>query len=209
MEKVEPTELDKELLEKGVKDRKAYRDKMVEYRALWLEDTTNDYTLFLYLASIMDYIEYHNKGCLTELGMLSLKIDISPYIHSIQTGEPKLTQKNLVRLCLNIVNSYAVSVLCNGMIEFGKTDSNFYTINDFPSAMLVDKDFDTISSKLEYIIPKLKQFLDNYAKLIEGKYIKVFNEEKNKGFVKPIFDVDTIRIRSKLPSNLSDAIECK
>jgi len=207
-EKVEPTETDKGITARAEEERKSYRDKVVEQRLLWIADTTNDYTLFLYMASILDYIEWHNKGCLTELGIASLKIDISSYIHSIKTGEPKLTQKNLVRLLLNIINSYAVSYLFQGMVEFSRESKIFFEMNDFPTAIIDDKDFDVISAKLDEIIPKLKEFVEGWSKALEGKYIKIFNEERKKGFVKPLFQEERIRI-GKIPSSLLEAKECK
>jgi uncharacterized membrane protein YwzB len=208
IEKVEPTETDKGITARAEAERKLYKDKLVEQRSLWIADTTNDYTLFIYMASLLDYIEWHNGGCLTELGLSSLKIDISPYIHSIKTGEPKLTQKNLLRLLLNILNSYAVSVLFQGMIEFSKETATFFEMNDFPTAIIDDKDFEVISAKLDEIIPKLKEFLDGWTKSLDAKYVKAFNEEKNKGFKKPLFQEERIRI-GKLPSSLAEAKECK
>jgi hypothetical protein len=208
IEKVEPTETDKGLTARAEEEKKTFKDKVIEQRAIWIEDTTNDYALFLYMASILNYIEWHNKGCLTELGIASLKIDISSYIHSIKTGEPKLTQKNLVRLLLNIMNSYAVSYLFQGMIEFSRENKIFFEMNEFPTAVIEDKDFDVISSKLDEIIPKLKEFVEGWSKALEGKYIKIFNEERRKGFIKPLFQEEHIKI-GKLPSSLAEAKECK
>lgn len=208
IEKVEPTEIDKSILETANANKEDYKNKMIACRALWLENETNDYPFFLYIASIMDFIEYHNKGCLTELGTASLKVDISGFINSIMT-EQKLTQKELVRFLLNILNSYAVSVLCKGMIEFAKSEPKFFEVNEFPNYMIENNDFEKISLKLESIIPALKKALDLYTPSVQGKYIKVFNEEKVKGFVKPIFEFDGVKIRSGLPNNLANAKEMK
>ena len=101
------TELDTEKLEKANLVKEKFITDMVKYKTIWNENETNDYPFFLYIASIMNFIEYHNGGCLTENGFKSLEIDISPYIHQLQTGEPKLSQKDLVRLLLNLMNSYA------------------------------------------------------------------------------------------------------
>lgn len=207
-EKVEPTDADKAILENANASKEEFKNKMIACRALWLEDETNDYPFFLYIASIMDFIEYHNKGCLTELGTSSLKVDISGFINSIM-NQQKITQKELVRFLLNIMNSYAVSVLCKGMIEFSKEEPKFFEINEFPNFMVENKDFEKISLKLETIIPALKRALDTYTPSVEGKYIKIFNEEKIKGFVKPIFEFDGVKIRSGLPNNLATARECK
>lgn len=208
IEKVEPTEIDKSILETANADKEDYKNKMIACRALWLENETNDYPFFLYIASIMDFIEYHNKGCLTELGTASLKVDISGFINSIMT-EQKLTQKELVRFLLNILNSYAISVLCKGMIEFAKSEPKFFEVNEFPNYMIENNDFEKISLKLESIIPALKKALDLYTPSVQGKYIKIFNEEKVKGFVKPIFEFDGVKIRSGLPNNLANAKEMK
>lgn len=206
VEKVEPTEADKKLTEEALANKEVFRSKMLEYGALWKLDETNDYPFFLYLGSIMDFIEYHNKGCLTELGTASLKVDISSFI-SCLSNQQKVSQKELVRFLLNIINSYAVSVLCKGMIEYSKEEPKFFETNDFP-AFMVD-DFEKINLKLETIIPTLKKALDNYTKSIDGKYIKIFNEEKIKGFVKPLFEFDGVKVKSRMPANLVNAKEMK
>ena len=102
-DKVEPTEADKKLTETADALKEEFKSKMLEYRAIWLEDETNDYPFFIYIASIMNFIEYHNKGCLTELGMLSLKVDISGVINSLMNSQ-KITQKELIKFLLNILN---------------------------------------------------------------------------------------------------------
>ena len=206
IEKVEPTDADRKLTEEALADKEVFRSKMLEYGALWKLDETNDYPFFLYLGSIMDFIEYHNKGCLTELGRASLKVDISSFI-SCLTNQQKVTQKELVRFLLNILNSYAVSILCKGMIEFSKEEPKFFEINDFPAFMVVD--FEKINLKLETIIPALKKALDEYTKSIDGKYVKIFNEEKVKGFVKPLFEFDGVKVKSRTPANLVNAMEMK
>jgi hypothetical protein len=205
----EPTELDRELIEKANAKKQDFITEMIKYRAIYLEDETNDYPLFLYVASIMNFVEYHNGGCLTEWGMKSLTLDISPYIRQLQTGDPKLEQKDLVRLLLNLLNSYASSVLTKGLFEFSREEpEKFFELNEFPSA--IREDFVKLESKLEELIPKLKQVLDVYTPSLEGRYKKVFNEEKTKGFFKPIFDPNAVKIKTnRFPSDLSNARECK
>ena len=207
-EKVEPTDADNKLTETALADKEQYKSQMLEYRALWKQDETNDYPFFLFIASVLNFIEYHNKGCLTELGMLSLKVDISGFINNLMNNQ-KVTQKELVKFLLNILNSYAVCILCKGMIEFSKEEPKFFEINDFPDFMVENKDFEKISLKLDTIIPALKKALDTYTTSVEGKYIKIFNEEKVKGFVKPIFEFDGVKIRSGIPNNIANARECK
>jgi hypothetical protein len=208
-DKVNPTELDNEMLEKANAKKEQFFTDMLKYRCIMEEDKTNDYPFFLYIASIMNYVEYHNGGCLTEWGMKSLGIDISPFIYKLQTGEPKLSQKDLVRLLLNLLFSYASSVLTLGLIEFRIEDPvKFQELNKFPN--VVEEDFDMLKERLGIIIPKLRQVLDTYSPMIEGKYKRVFLEEKTKGFIKPIFDPNALKIQTKsFPTNLENARECK
>jgi len=208
-EKVETTDLDRELIEKANEYKERFMSDMVKYREIYLEDETNDYPFFLYLASIMNFAEYHHNGCLTEWGMKSLELDISPYIRQIQTGEPKLSQKDLVRFLLNLLNSYASSFLAKGLFEFSKEEPKaFFLLNDFPT--LVREDFEKLNEKAEKVIPKLKQVLDTYTPMLEGKYKKVFLEEKTKGFYKPIFDPNALKITTnRFPTELANARECK
>ena len=110
------TELDKELLEKANAKKEKYITDMVKYREIYSQDETNDFPFFLYLASMMNFVEYHNGGCLTEWGMKSLELDISPYIAQIQSGNPKLEQKDLVKFLLNLLNSYATAFLAKGLM---------------------------------------------------------------------------------------------
>ena len=203
------TELDTEILEKANLVKEKFITDMVKYKTIWNENETNDYPFFLYIASIMNFIEYHNGGCLTENGFKSLEIDISPYIHQLQTGEPKLSQKDLVRLLLNLMNSYASTYLVVGLFEFCKEDPDkFFELNSFPTS--IKDDFDKLSEKAKIIMPKLKSVLDLYSTSLEGKYKTIFLQEKTKGFIKPIFDPNALKISSnKFPTNLAEARECK
>lgn len=202
------TELDKELLEKANNKKEFFLTELIKYKALTDADSTNDYPFFLYLASIMNFVEYHNGGCLTELGMKSLELDISPYISQLQT-ESHLGQKNLVRFLLNILNCYAISVLVKGLFEFAKEEHDkFFTTNQFPSA--IRDDFETLEIRTSNILVKLKTILDTYSPLLEGKYKTIFMQEKTKGFIKPIFEASAIKINSgQFPTNLANAKECK
>jgi len=204
-----PTELDNEMLEKANAKKEQFISDMVKYRHIYLEDERNDYPFFLYIGSIMNFVEFHNGGCLTEWGMKSLELDISPYINQIQTGEPKLSQKDLIKFLLNLINSYASTFLASGLFEFSKEEPDkFFAINEFPTA--IRDDFEKLAKKAEEIIPKLKQVLDTYAPMLEGKYKRIFLEEKTKGFYKPIFDPNALKIKQNtFPSDLSNAKECK
>ena len=207
---VKPTGLDNELLEKANAKKEQFKLDMIKYGAIWRRDENNDYPYFLYLASIMNYIEYHNGGCLTEWGMKSLELDISPYIKQIQTGEPKpLSQKDLVRFLLNLMNSYATTFLCKGLFDLCNEDPvKFFELNDFPTA--IRDDFLNLSVKAEVLIPSLKKVLDVYCPMLEGKYRTFFNEEKGKGYIKQIFGTQVISSnRSFMPSELKNAKEVK
>lgn len=207
--KVPVSTLDKEMLDKANVKKEQFTSDMVKYKIILDEDKTNDYPFFLYMASIMNYIEYHNGGCLTEWGMKSLEIDISHYFKILQTKDAVLSQKDLVRMLLNLLNSYAVSILTLGLVEFRKEDPvKFQELNTFPTT--IEEDFDLIAERLEIILPKLKAVLDTYTPLLETKYKRVFLEEKTKGFYKPIFDPNALKIKTnQFPSELSSAKECK
>jgi len=141
--------------------------------------------------------------------MKSLEIDISHYFKILQTKDAVLSQKDLVRMLLNLLNSYAVSILTLGLVEFRKEDPvKFQELNTFPTT--IEEDFDLIAERLEIILPKLKAVLDTYTPLLETKYKRVFLEEKTKGFYKPIFDPNALKIKTnQFPSELSSAKECK
>lgn len=203
------TELDKELLEKGKDKKMQFINDMIQFKALTDLDEKNDYPFFLYIASIMNFVEYHNGGCLTEMGMKSLEMDISPFIKQLQIEDERLSQKNLIRLLLNLLNSYATSFLVKGLFELAKEEpEKFFAVNEFPSA--IRDDFEKLESRVSIIIPKLKEILDVYCPQIEGKYKTVFLEEKTKGFYKPIFDPNALRIKTnQFPTELEKARECK
>lgn len=200
------TDEDKLLLETAETKKDKFTKEINQNRTLWIHNENNDYPFFLYLASILNFSEYHNEGCLTELGMKSLAIDVSPYITRLQTGEPKLSQKDLVRFLLNLLNSYATSFLAKGLFEFSKEQENYF--DTYPS--IVKDDAPKIVEKLDKLLPILKQVLDTYTPMLDKKYQTIFLQEKTKGFYKPIFDPNALKIKSGgLPSNLSNAKECK
>jgi len=197
-ESKEPAEAD---MDKKFKEKiEQYTSDMISYKHLYDDNRTNDYYLFLYLASIMNFIEGHNDGCLTILGMKSLTLDISYIIEELNLGKT-LDQKDLVRLSLNVLASYATCVLVTGMFEFSKTSSSFFDVNPFP--LNIRDDFEFLQNKALEMIPQLKQILDIYSPKLDAKHRKIFNEEKIKGFVKHIFNDTAIRIGSAgIPDNL-------
>jgi len=96
--------------------------------------------------------------------------------------------------------------LAKGLFEFCKEDPcKFFELNDFPTA--VREDFDLLNMKAELLIPKLKNVLDSRTTLLEGKYKRIFLEEKTKGFNKPIFDNSAVKIKTNtLLNGVSNAI---
>lgn len=202
-----PTELDNELLERSKQQKQKHLTDMVKYRAIYITDKTNDYPYFLYLASIMNFVESHNGGCMSEWGMKSLELDVSPYVRQMKE-EGSLGQKDYVRFLLNILNAYAITVLSKGLIEFSiEAPDTFFTLNDFPTS--IREDFEGLKEKATELIPKLQKILDTYTPLLENKYKKIFNEEKTKGFLKPIFDATAIKQSGRFPTDLANARECK
>jgi len=203
------TTIDVELIEKANAKKEQFISDMVKYKVLTDLDDRNDYPFFLYLASIMNFVEYHNGGCLTEWGMKSLELDISTYIEQLQTGEPKLSQKDLVRFLLNLLNSYAVSFLVKGLFELAKEEPDkFFELNAFPSS--IKDDFDKLEVRVSKVLENLKTILDVYCPSLEGKYKTIFLEEKTKGFIKPIFEASSVKIKANtFPSDLANAKECK
>jgi hypothetical protein len=190
------TEINQKLADEFNSKREKFTLDMIMYRGIYEQNTTNDHPFFLYLGSILNYIESHNGGSLTELGMKSLQLDISDFILHLQEGGfNKLHQKELVRFLLNILNSYAVCVLATGLLEFAKTNDTFFELNPFPSA--IRDDFPALQEKALDLIPKLKQVLDAYTTYLEPKYRTIFNQEKTKGFVKQIFNDSVVKLGSK------------
>ena len=204
MEQTPPTEKDFELQREAETKRDKYLTDMVKYREIFIENTTNDYPYFLYLASILNFVEHHNDGCLTGLGMKSLELDVSPFIYKIQS-ETILEQKELVKFLLNILNSYATTYLSIGLFQLALEEPNFFELNKFPCC--ISGDFDLLLNKAKLVCPKLKQILDRFCPMLQGKYKKIFLEEKTKGFLKQIFDPNDLKLGSgNLPPNIANAV---
>jgi hypothetical protein len=161
---------------------------MLMFKIICDGNKDNDYTFFLYLASIMNFAENNNGGCITEEGIKSLRINVMPYVNKLTTGKPKLlTQKELVSLLLNTLNSYYISLLAIKLFSFyNNKRTEFLQLYNFPSDVV--KDFEYLEEKIETQTPILKRFLDAWTEFLDSKYIKIFNEEKTKGFYKHIFD---------------------
>jgi len=160
---------------------------MLMFKVICDANKDNDYPFFLYIASIMNFSENNNEGCLTKEGIKTLQINVIPYVNKLTTGKPKLTQKELVSLLLNVLNSYYILILASKLFSFyNNKRTDFLQLYNFPSDVV--KDFEYLEEKIEKQIPTLKRFLDAYTEFLDGKYIKIFNEEKKKGFNKHIFD---------------------
>jgi hypothetical protein len=196
-----------DLLEKGNEKKTEFLNKLVESRIQYNEDKTNDYYLFLYLASILNYIEWHNGGCLSEVGMMSLNVNIAKTIYKlINDVNNKIDQKELVRFCLNLLNSYSVCILSKGMFELSKEEDGFFLTNEFPD--VIRSEFDELNQKATELIPTLKSLLDTYTNYINEEHKKIFNLQKNNGFFKQIFSAESVKISNGL-SGVENARECK
>jgi hypothetical protein len=197
-----------DLLEKGNEKKTSFLNKLVEFRIQYHEDKTNDYYLFLYLASILNYIEWHNGGCLSEVGMMSLNVNISKTLYKLINLDVsnKIDQQELVRFCLNLLNSYAVCILCKSMIQLSKEEDGFFITNEFPD--VIRSEFDELTQRATELIPTLKSLLDTYTNYINEEHKKIFNLQKNNGFFKQIFSAESVKISNGL-SGVENARECK
>jgi hypothetical protein len=203
------TEADRELLDKFEAKKEALLREMVEHRILYKEaEITNDYPMFLYLASILNFCEIQNGGCLSEVGMMSLKVNISSTLDKIINSAEKKTidQEELTRTSLNLLNSYATCILTKGMFELAREDSEaFFRTNEFP--LVFRDDFETLEFRVEKLIPQLKLTLDILTPLMNEEHQKVFTLQKNNGFFKQIFGPH--HIKSSGLSGVQNARECK
>lgn len=184
-------------------------DKVVEFYNLFHKDEANDYYFIQYLSTVLDYIERDSKGCLTELGRMSLAVNIMPIYQKLagQVESEKVTQKELVKFCLYMLNSYATCVLYKGMVEVYKEHPlNFSELHPLPYYIL--DDMLKIEDRVFGLVDKFKKILDHYSQSLEGKYRSIFNEEKHKGFVKQIFSFQVIGSAGKfMPNELKNAKE--
>lgn len=185
--------------------------RMIEFKNLTERDLTNDYYFIQYLGSILDYIERDYKGCLSDLGRMSLAVNITPiYEKFMDDTKPPVSQKELVKFCLYMTNSYAVCVLFKGMTEVFKEFPDTFKKNHNELPDYITNQFEALGERAFDLIDKFKKIMDNYSPLLEGKYRTIFNEEKNKGFEKQIFATQIVSSnRSFMPSELKNAKEVK
>jgi len=184
-------------------------NRVVEYRLLTQKDITNDYYFLQYLGTILDYIERDHKGCLTDLGRMSLAVNVSPIYQKFVEGKEKVTQKELVKFCLYMTNCYAVCVLFKGMVEvYKENDEGFMKLHPLPTYILGD--LIEYEDRAFELVDKFKKIMDSYSQSLEGKYRTIYNEEKIKGFVKQIFGTQVVSSKgSFMPNELKNAKECK
>lgn len=194
-------------------EKNEYIRKMMEFKLLYDRDKSNDYYLLLYISSILDYTERRSKGCITDKGRALLNHNVNLYIDKIKDcivdgkyDDNKIKkapiQKDITRLTLYMVISYALCFLMKGMSDVAN-ESESVLLDDFPDEF--KSDFQEIGEKSVELIPKFKQILDHYTTLLKGEYRKVFMEERNAGFNKQIFATVTTQSNSR-PENLKDAV---
>ena len=186
--------------------------KITEFRILYEKDKTNDYYLIQYLGSILDYIERGSEGFLSELGRTTLALNIGEIYRRLTTAAEdesikKLPQKDLVRFCLYMTDAYAVVVMFAGMIDNCIEIPAFLDLHPLPD--YITGDFIELQKKAEELRGQFKSIMDKYSQYLEGKYRTIYNSEKQKGFVKPIFNDYHINTGSGLPKELAEAKECK
>jgi hypothetical protein len=207
---MEQTDHDKKLMDDNLTLKNKFLTEMVRFRELNEKDLTNDYYFIQYMASILNFAEYHNDGCLTKVGMQCLELDVNPINDKIKVAmenKTDLPQKDLVRFCLYILNSYATSILIMGLFELAQTETIYK--DSFPEAIV--KDFEKSNDRVVSLVPKFKDLLDTYSNLLKDKYRTIFNEEKVNGFVKPIFNktIEGIQVGNSRPNDVVDAKEMK
>lgn len=185
-------------------------DRIIEYRILTQKDLTNDYYFLQYLGTILDYIERDHTGCLTELGRMSLAVNIAPIYHKFKECKEKVSQKELVRFCLYITNCYAVCVLFKGMVEVYKANNEGFLKQNENLPTYIFDDMIEYEDRVFNLVDMFKKIMDLYSQSLEGKYRTIYNEEKTKGFVKQIFSVQVINsMGNYIPNELMNAKEVK
>ena len=183
-------------------------ERIIELRGMYEKDKTNDWVLIQYLGSIMDYFEKDHSGLLSDLGRQSLALDIGTiYKRILPTENGKYPQKDLVRFCIYSTNAYAVCVMFIGMVEVAyEENSKFFDLHPLlPEA--TKEDLKELQEKSKVLLGQFKQLMDKFSPLLVEKYRNIYNEEKTKGFIKPIFTPKITIGKSGLPNDLRNAKE--
>ena len=167
-----------------VDNKTHFFNTMVSYKSKFDINEMNDYPFFLLIGAMLNFVDYGDGGVLTADCIKSLETDINPYILQIQKGNPKLSQNDLVKFCLNIINSYGVCLLFNDLyLSYLEDPVFFYDFYEFPDT--IKKDFTKLSQRCSEVTPILKSIIDLYTPLLDGRYKTKFLKKKNKGFIKP------------------------
>lgn len=190
-------------------DEKAeyFLQRIIEFKNLFDRNNTNDYYYIQYVASLLDYIERGSSGFLTDLGRMTLSLDINS-IH-LRLKE-KLCQKDLVRFCLYMTDSYACTVMFIGMCETAfEFKDQFFENHPLPSGVI--EDFKMLSAKAIDLKEQYKSIMDRFSQMLDVKHKTIYNEEKVKAFVKQIFANTHIQMGNSLfrPAELDNAKEVK
>ena len=183
--------------------------RIIEFKNLFDRNHTNDYYYIQYVASLLDYIERGSTGFLTDLGRKSLALDINA-IHLRLYNKETLCQKDLVRFCLYMTDSYVCTVMFIGMCEVAfETKEQFFQNHPLPSGVI--EDFKMLSAKAIDLKEQYKTIMDRFAPMLDSKHRTIYNEEKIKAFVKQIFANTHIQLGSSMfrPAELDNAKEVK
>ena len=184
------------------------RHQMISFKNLNDMDTTNDYYFLQYLGAILDYLERGCKGCLTDNGKSILSIDVSKILDKFLTYQNRTTlpQKDLTRFCLYMTFAYAICILFKGVYEVANEPASGL-FNELPSG--VADDFDKLHNRIDPLLETINQVLNQYVPKLNQKYRSIYDEEKNNGFIKPIFSPKIISSEHNRPSEITNAKQMK
>ncbi len=189
--------------------KQSYLQKCLEYKILYNRDKTNDYYLFFYMGALLNYMERRAGGCVTENGKKLLEQNvneamdkINEFVNDPDATETKLKkvgmQRDITRLCLYMTVGYVLCHLIEGMVEVNKEEKL-----DIPEEFV--DDLDELGLRSNVLRPKFKQILDHYTQLLRGEYRKVYMDERNKGFVKPVFS-SVVNQSNSRPDDIKNAV---
>jgi hypothetical protein len=178
--------------------------KLVLLKNLVKEDITNDFYYLQYLSTILDYLEEHNKGFLTETGCKILDFKIGEIYERFidTTDKEKLSQKDLTRFCLYFMVGYASVIIFKGMVCVSKEEPKFLELlPPFVDA----EELRLLDERAELLSPQFKKVLDIYTSILHPKYKKVFETERRSAFVKALFNPIGKINKQEIPTDMSKA----
>lgn len=79
--------------------------------------------------------------------------------------------------------------------------------NKLPSG--VADDFDKLHNRIDPLLETINQILNQYVPKLNQKYRSIYDEEKNNGFIKPIFSPKIISSEQYRPSEITNAKQMK